>query len=58
MCEGTPVPPTHLPMLRHMLAAHAMATVQEIGWFAKLPTDGNEKEQCQPAGLNRAEYGL
>lgn len=41
MCEGREIPSTHLPMLRQLLAAHGIAKVQEIGWFAK-PDPGPE----------------
>ncbi|MDP9900719.1 hypothetical protein [Variovorax ginsengisoli] len=32
LCEGQPVPETHMPMLRQMLAAFGVIKIQEIGW--------------------------
>ncbi|WP_229722967.1 hypothetical protein [Xylophilus rhododendri] len=36
MLEGQPVPSTHQPMLRQMLAAAAILKVQEIGWAVEI----------------------
>lgn len=48
MLEGKPVPPTHQPMLRQMLAAAAVLKVQEIGWAVEIEHKGKMQGNNSP----------